>query len=90
MVATMTQVPNAAAVEFRAESDERAVLRLSYEPSDLDFGTLVVEIRAAGLTCDADAPSARGDGLDSFLADLALDWRGWDGTRRCGMHSNTP
>ena len=68
-------------VEFRSEDHERAVLRLSYEPVDSDFGTLAVEIRADGLTCDGGALSAHGDGLDTFLAGLAGDWRGWDGTR---------
>ena len=51
------------------------------QPEDPYFGTLAVEIRARGLSCDRKMRSRRGDGLDSFLASLATDWRGWDGTR---------
>lgn len=69
-------------VEFRSEDSTNALVRLSYDPADSDFGMLVVDIRADGLTCEEGALSLRGDGLDAFLASLAADWRGWDGTRR--------
>jgi hypothetical protein len=68
-------------VEFQSEDSHGAVLRLGYDPVDSDFGTLAVEIRADGLTCSEGVLSMRGDGLDTFLASLAADWRGWDGTR---------
>jgi uncharacterized protein DUF6228 len=74
-------MPSDAVVEFRSDDDHGAVLRLAYQPFDSDFGTLVVEIRADGLTCDMGVLSLNGDGLDAFLANLATDWRGWNGTR---------
>jgi hypothetical protein len=74
-------MPESAVVEFRSNDDERSVLRLTYHAADSDFGTLAVEVRADGLQCDSDALTLRGDGLDTFLAGVAADWRGWDGTR---------
>jgi len=67
-------------VEMRSD-DHEAFVRLAYDPVDQDFGTLIVEIRAGGLSCDGSALTLRGDGLESFLAELAADWRGWKGTR---------
>lgn len=57
------------------------MLRLAYNPVDGDFGTLAVDIHAPGLRCKVGVLSLRGDGLDSFFASLAKDWRGWDKTR---------
>jgi len=68
-------------VEFRSDDDDRALVRLAYDPVDADFGTIAVRIEAPGITCDHGALSVRGDGLDVFLASLAADWRGWKGTR---------
>ncbi len=69
-------------VEFRDDDGgDAAVVRLACDPMDDDAGTLTVEIRAGDLSCDAGVESLRGDDLDSFLASLAEDWRGWDGTR---------
>lgn len=42
---------------------------------------LSVEIEADGLKCQHRVLTLRGDGLDGFLADLATNWRGWEGTR---------
>jgi Family of unknown function (DUF6228) len=68
-------------VEFRPDEAAEPVIRLTYEPADPDFGTLVVDVRAEGLSCDVGVVTARGDGLDDFMASLAADWRGWDGLR---------
>jgi hypothetical protein len=68
-------------VEFQSDDSHGAVLRLGYDPVDSDFGTFAVDIRGDGLTCDVGVLSMCGDGLDTFLATLAADWRGWDGTR---------
>ena len=38
-------------------------------------------VRARGLTYDEAVLTIRGDGLPSFLAGLAADWRWWEGTR---------
>jgi hypothetical protein len=70
-----------AAVEFRSEIDGKTLLRLSYEREDDDFGMLVAEAALSDLTFTHAAPSLRGDGLDAFLAELADDWRGWQGVR---------
>ena len=77
----MTAMGDSPDIEFRSDETEDAVLRLGYHPYDSDFGSLTVSIRAGGLTYDESALSAHGDGLDTFLASLAEDWRGWDGTR---------
>lgn len=71
----------ASVVEFRPDDDQTFAVRLAYEAHDADFGMLVVDIRGDGLACEAATLSARGDGLDRFLASLADDWRGWDGVR---------
>jgi hypothetical protein len=54
---------------------------LSYAPMDEDLGTLVVQMRAEGLVYEFGAESARGDGLDAFLARLVDEWTGWHGIR---------
>jgi len=67
-------------VEIRSE-DRDALVRLSYHPSDQHLGTLLVEVRTGGLNLDHEVFSSGGDGLPAFLAGLATDWRGWEGTR---------
>jgi hypothetical protein len=72
-------------VEFRSERDERAVLRLSFEPAiwDPELGSFTVRVEADGLTCEQGVLTTwDGDGLDRFFADLVASWRGWDGIRR--------
>jgi Family of unknown function (DUF6228) len=61
--------------------DERGQVRLSYEPMDEDVGTLVVEMRAAGLTYELPVESGRGDGVAAFFLGLVDDWKGWRGVR---------
>lgn len=61
--------------------DERGQVRLSYTPMDEDLGTLVVEMRAAGLTYEWSVESGRGDGVDAFFVGLVDDWKGWRGVR---------
>lgn len=78
----MEEMVEGSAVEFRDEDrQDDAVLRLAYNAVDGDWGTFAVEIRASGLSCDEAVASLGGDGLDSFFASLAEDWKGWDGTR---------
>lgn len=69
------------AIEFRSD-DGPVVVLVGYDAYDSDFGHIVAEIRADGLTCDHAALSLRGDGLALFLASLVADWTGWAGTRR--------
>lgn len=69
------------AIEFRSE-DGRAVIVLAYDAADADFGHVVIDGRADGVTCDHGALSLRGDGLVQFLQGLVANWGGWDGTRR--------
>jgi hypothetical protein len=38
-------------------------------------------MRAEGLVCDLPVESLGGDGLDTFLAGLVQDWKGWPDTR---------
>jgi Family of unknown function (DUF6228) len=79
-------VPEDPDLEFVSDDDDRSVARLSYHPADPDFGSLVIEVKIDGLVCETNALSLRGDGLDTFLAGLATDWRGWDGTRTWVAH----
>ena len=67
--------------QVRSDDDAHAVLTLSFEQdasgSGLDL--FVVKVRTTELTCDHGALTAGGDGLSDFFADLARNWRGWDG-----------
>jgi hypothetical protein len=76
--ATLAAVSEARVVDFYGEGMQ---VLLSYEPMDEDVGTLVVQTRAEGLVYEFDVESARGDGLDAFLAGLADEWKGWHGIR---------
>ena len=71
------------AVEFRSAEDDLRVLRLTYEPEHAapSYGTFSVEIRADGLAGTTTVATISGDGFGVFLAQLAEDWTGWQGTR---------
>jgi Family of unknown function (DUF6228) len=72
-------------VEFRSEDDSSGTVvgvafRRDTSGSGLDLFT--VHVSAPGVSCDHAALSFGGDGLATFMAHLARDWRGWTGTRR--------
>jgi hypothetical protein len=71
-------------VEFHSEDDRSVVLRLSFERdlSGVGLDVFDIEIRAAGLSCDTEVLTWKGDGLGAFLSKVADDWRGWDGVRQ--------
>jgi hypothetical protein len=77
----MIRIAADATVEFRSDDDPHVVLQLAYHARDDDFGTLALVVQGDGLSIDETLRSECGDGLDSFLASLAPDSRGWDGAR---------
>jgi hypothetical protein len=79
----MTSPATGRQVRFTGEDSPDAALVLeqpvAVEPG---FHLLPVTITAPGLSCSRHVITDRGDGLDSFFAGLARDWRGWEGVRR--------
>lgn len=70
-------------VTFRTEDHPELALMIG-PPSAVPGGDIYdVPIHVTGdwIDCSDSYLSHRGDGLDSFFAELARDWKGWSGPR---------
>ena len=69
-------------IELRSDANRDVVVRVSFERTpDTRADGFHVEVDAPGLSVHETVVSWKGDGLESFFASLADDWKGWHGTR---------
>jgi len=75
-------VSTAPFIELRSDANRDVVVRVSFERTpDTRADGFHVEVDAPGLSVHETVVSWKGDGLESFFASLADDWKGWHGTR---------
>lgn len=69
-------------VELRSAQGERTLRMGSpLHPWDDDFVDVIVQLDGQGLHAETSMRTIGGDGLVTFLEQLASDYRGWDGSR---------
>ncbi|WP_147340924.1 DUF6228 family protein [Actinomadura logoneensis] len=68
-------------VRLGSAAPERSLRLFDYQQDDPYIGGFRVGISAEGLDAEFSIVTGQGDGLDEFVADLAADFRGWEGER---------